>query len=302
MTRHRLPALRRIAAATALVIALIGVSGASQEAPEAQPPWVIYQEGLQQLRDQELGPALESFRRAIRERGGAFPEAEAGIGRVFAMEGQLDLATQQFRRALDQEAFLYIPAQRYAIRYELAELHDLSGAPRLYRETLEELVAENPSFSDPENASLRASYLDTLRENGIDRLLVLYRLEENFARQAHALLGYRYLDDQRYDAALEHLTFASLMVFSTVIDELRRFEPEYEFETLSGLFARLERRSRLREYLSGDAEAYRLLFRLADALAGADPQPGTALEIYRFLAETPDAGQWSGAARRRLGG
>ncbi|NBC28414.1 MAG: hypothetical protein GVY29_00300 [Spirochaetes bacterium] len=272
-----------------------------QEGSDSGVPWIVYEQGVQQLRERDYGLAMQSFRRAIQLRGGAFPEAEAGIGRVFAAENTVQLAERQFRRALDQEQFFYVPAQEYAVRYELAALYRNRGSEGRfdYEAALKEIVADDPSFSDPDNQNLRSAYLRTLRNDGINRLLVLYRIQENFARRAHHLLGEHFLASRNFDTAAEHLMYASLMVFSTAIEEYRRFNPSYQFETLSGFLSRLGRREEIRSYLE-QADAYRTLYSLGTALYGADLARETPREIWRVLADRPEAGRWASLASQQL--
>jgi hypothetical protein len=288
-------------AAVVILPLLTGLSVHAQEGSDSSVPWIVYEEGVQQLREREYGLAMQSFRRAIQLRGGAFPEAEAGIGRVFAAENTVQLAERQFRRALDQEQFFYVPAEEYAVRYELAALYRNQGTEGRfdYEAALEEIVADNPSFSDPENQNLRAAYLRTLRNEGIDRLLVLYRINENFARRAHHLLGEHFLASRNFDTAAEHLMYATLMVFSTAIEEYRQSNPSYQFETLSGFLSRLNRFDTIRGYLA-EADAYRTLYSLATALYGADLAPQTPREIWRILTERPEAGRWGEMASQQL--
>ncbi len=306
MRRTAWPGHSAVLAAVVILVCLISgrseaQDGADGAAPAEQPAWIIYEEGVHHLRNRDYGEAMQAFRRAIRVRGGAFPEAEAGIGRVFAAENQIELAARQFRRALDQEGFFYVPAQEYLVRYELAELHRNRGVAGRYdyQTALEAVVAEDPSFSDPENQSLRSAYRRTLENDGIDRLLVLYRLEENFARRAHHLLGEHYLASRNFSTAADHLMYATLMVFSTAIEQVRRGDPGYQFETLSGFLNRLKREQAVRAYLS-EAAAYRILYHLGTALYGADITSRTPQQIWRIVADQDAAGQWAEMARRQL--
>jgi len=272
-----------------------------QEGSESGVPWIVYEQGVHQLRGRDYGLAMQSFRRAIQLRGGAFPEAEAGIGRVFAAENTVQLAERQFRRALDQEQFFYVPAEEYAVRYELASIYRNRGSEGRfdYEAALKEIVADDPSFSDPDNQNLRSAYLRTLRNDGINRLLVLYRIEENFARRAHHQLGEHFLASRNFVTAAEHLMYAALMVFSTAIEEYRRLNPSYQFETLSGFLSRLGRREDIRSYLE-QADAYRTLYSLGTALYGADLGRETPREIWRVLADRGEAGRWASLASQQL--
>jgi cytochrome c-type biogenesis protein CcmH/NrfG len=270
----------------------------TRAAPGEDPAWVVYEEGVAHLRSRELGAAMESFRRAIRLRGSPFPEAEAGIGMVFSSEGQSQLAERQFRRALDQAQAFDIPHEAYRVRYLLAQLYfDQIRNRRAYQETLSSVVEDDASFSAPENESLKEAYRETLIEEGIDRLLVLYRVEENFAREAHRLLGEHYLDSRNADPALEHLLHAVLMIFSTAIDEYRRENPAYEFSTLQDFLERIARHEAILDYLDR-SRAYRVLYNLGTAFLGVAPRAETPRDIWRLLVAENLPG---GAARERVG-
>ncbi len=306
----RLPRWVLAAAVIILIHAVAGLGLAQESAEDAAetaaqaagdgPAWVVYQDGVQQLRARDLGAAMEAFRRAIRLRGSPFPEAEAGIGRVFSAEGQTDLAERQFRRALANSDAFDIPHTAYSVRYELAELYLMQERNRrAYQEILTAIVEDDRSFSADENQSLKRAYRDTLQRAGINRLLVLYRLEENFAGEAHRRLGEHYLESRNMAPAADHLMYATLMIFSTAIAEYRRENPSYEFSTLSDFFARIERHEAIRAYLSR-SRLYRILYNLGTSLYGADLGSQTPRQLWRFLAAREDAGRFGRLAGAQL--
>lgn len=306
--------IERIGLVVVTLLVSIGTAVPAQEPPPdaaGEPAWVMYRRGLHLLDERDLGTALREFRRALSARR-PFPEAEAGIGRVFRGENNYSLAERQYERALEQADSFYVAETEYSVRYELADLYRLQSEWMRYQEELRAVAERNPQFSsdhDPPYRTLvpgvltRAPLEDRPPEPRLDILLTLYRLEENFAYRAHRDLGEQYLANQRYDAAIPHLSFAVVAALSTLVEELRRDIYGYEFETTQGLISDALAVERLRAYIE-DTELFRALFRLSGALYGFDgagSPGGVPVEIWELLQAFPGAGgEWALRAERAM--
>ncbi len=284
-------------AALVLGLAMAAAPGVRVYA-ENEPAWVTYERGQRALREGEFGEAVRAFRRAI-ERGGPFPEAEAAIGEVYLVEGSLNLAERQFRRAIVQRGALRVPEEEYQLWYRLAEVYRLQENPRAYELALLEIVEDDEWFVSEEYAGEREGYRRVIREEGLDRLLVLYRQRDDFARRAHALLGEHYLRTGNYGRALDHLVFANLKILSEIIETELGRDPGYEFRTVSQLLERVEGRREWQEYIA-ETGLYRTIYYLGSALYGDDPSLATPQQVWGIIAARRAAGEWGIRAAEQI--
>ncbi len=278
------------------LLLLVGVT--ADAAAQSEPAWVSYERGQQAFRAGEFGEAVRAFRRAI-EHGGPYPEAEAGIGEVYLIEGSLSLAERQFRRAIQQRGALSVPEDEYRLWYRLAEVYRLQENLRAYELSLLEIVENDERFVADEYSGERDGYRRVIREDGLDRLLVLYRQRDDFARRAHALLGEHYLRIGNYTRALEHLLFANLKVLTEIIELERERDPRYEFSAVGELLDRVEPQREWREYLAATG-IYRSIYYLGSALYGDDPSLATPWAIWGIVAEREVAGEWALRAQEQI--
>ena len=293
---------------TVLSVALFGQETELER--NGEPAWVTYRRGVHALDSRNFGEALRNFRDALAVRR-PFPEAEAGIGRVFEAEGNWELALRQYNRALELSDHFYVTEDEYAVRYRLADLHRNREIWMQYQRELEYIAGQNPQFRadhDPEyrrlipNVLTRPPLEDRPPEPRLDILLRLYRLEENFAYRAHRDLGEVYLRNGRAAPAVEHLSFAAVAALSTLVDELRTDTYGYEFTTTRQLIIDALEVERLRRYMGPEqSDLFRVLFRLSGALLREDLTSGVPAEIWRLLRAFPEAaGEWAVRAARAM--
>jgi len=196
------------------------------------PLWIIYEKGLASFDQREYGDALILFREAIsRDSQQIFPEAEFAIGLVYEEEGELALAEEQYLRALNHRDRLSIPDMVYEIRYRLCRLYYLSGREQLFYEDNYAILMESSLYGDPQSIEeLHHQMKNTFLQNGLDYLLVLYRPEITFEREALKNLAFYNLEKQRYESASFQLMLLSSALLSIAIEQYREDFPDYQFE------------------------------------------------------------------------
>ncbi len=289
---------RRAAITLLCVCTLFGGVAVGTAAAQNEPAWVAYERGRQAFRAGEFGDAVRMFRRAI-EQGGPYPEAEAAIGEVYLVEGSLNLAERQFQRAIRQRGALAVPEDEFLLWYRLAEVYELLENPHAYELALREIVERDERYVSEEYSGEREGYRRVIREEGLDRLLVLYRQPDDFARKAHALLGEHYLRTGSYGRAVEHLLFANIKILTELIEVERERDPGYEFTTVAGLLDRVEQRREMREYI-GETGLYRAIYYLGSALYSDDPSLAGSRAIWEIVAEREAAGDWARRAAEQI--
>lgn len=288
----------RAAVGVVAVLCVFAVPVSAQvEIDDELPSWVLYQQGEKAFREGELGIALSYYRVAI-EKEVTYPEAEVGLGRVFQEEGNYALALEHYRAAYEERQQLLIPDEQYAILYRIATVYEIQDKHADYRRTLSQIVADHEMYAGDASQRFRDSLWSALVEDGIDRLIQLYRLENGFARRAHAQLGaFYYLTGRDRDATM-HSVFAVLQALSTSIEEQRRIQPGYVFESLGAFLARARRNPLLSDFHQR-VGLFESLYYLGSTLYFQGHRR-RGVEIWSVVSGIPEAGTWAVRARRQL--
>lgn len=276
----------------------------AQTASSREQAWILYEQGKARQEDRdrpEPGEALYLYRQAI-ERAGIFPEAEMAIGEIFLREGALALAEEQFKKALENSPAFLIPAQKYLVRYRLADLYELQGRHRDMERELMAIVVDQPQYAERSPRQLTDVIVDTYLLRGLDQVFTLYRMEESaFATAAHAKLGWMTYRNGRYTPSITHSLFALDIVVTEAVREFRRGGvPDFAYSNLTE-FARVAAgRPAVRTYLLESAFS-EMLYYLATATHAAG-RTMRAREIWRAIAafDPALAGRYAELSRRQL--
>lgn len=253
------------------------------------PPWLLLDLGKRAYRQKDFGQALDYFRTAI-DRGGTTPEAEMWIGRVFEEEGELDLAETQYQRALSDASQFQIPGEATTIRYDLARIYNNTNQYGKYEVMLKKIVALDKEYSDHQESFTRQSMVRVLKTDGLNKLLVLYRLHNKETLQAHSELGELYYKTGRYSDAIMNLTFSVITIFTVAIDAYKSADPTYDFSTLDNLFLMASKDSRINDYLAS-THIFRTLYYLASSLYAAG-STDRADAIWKLIMRHSPMDEW----------
>ena len=248
---------------------LIAVTASSVAQEAATPGWVLYERGERARREGRLAEALRLYSDALRVRP-VYPEAQLGTARVYRAGGDRLLAERYYRRAVEQAGALAIPDEVFRIEAELAGLLRDGNRQEEALAILQRLTARDPIFGRRDNLGQRDAMVALLFSGGLDRVLVLYRLNFPQALDAHTQLGDHYLSLPRPEArrlAAEHLLFASVEVMSRAIRAVIERDVDYEFTTLERFLNAARTYPEVSAYLR-EYELRALLLGLAVALDG----------------------------------
>lgn len=231
-------------------MALFVPTVASQSSVQTREPgWVTFLRAEREFRDRNLGRALQLYGEALQAQP-VFPEAELGIARVYRAEGAVDLAERFYRQAIDRADALDVPESEYAIRLELAELLTDLGRSDEARVELEAIVARDAIFAQRNPAWQRSAMRELLRDRGLDRVLVLYRVDFPPALAAHRELARYYLgpgnDTER---ALDHALFAVVQIVGRTVEVLLTREIGFQFSTVESFIATAARHEDIAAHL-----------------------------------------------------
>jgi len=261
-----------------------------------------------------------------------YPEAEYWIGEIYRIEGELHLALAQYNRALTMYEVLEDPAFVITLQYKIAGIYRTRQEYNNMEAVLLSIINDfdtlwsnsnkaevslqnEKSFSNIvrargvymhgvsvpyEEASAsfqRTGMAKMLENNGIERLIEIYRYNNGITEQAHRLLGFYYVVRSR-PSAQEHLMFSFLIQNSIIIEEIRRRQFDFTFTTMQALADQINRNPLLLTYING-VEYYKTAYYLGASLF-RNSKTTSALSIWRFLASQPQAGEWHDRAVAQL--
>lgn len=227
--------------------------------PETLPSWVLFGLGKRALDQRNFAEAVVDFRRAI-QRKGIYPEAEWALARIAGMNGNPTLQESLLEKALDESGLLAVPEDRIQILYELAALRQLHANPQTKEkgeaalETYREILHEDPVYRAAENSGGLEGYFKafmaapstvvyktgngpspTAALSGLNRLLYLYPQTVDFSLKAHQEVARMAMENKAYRMAASECLFSVTVIFSTVIQEVRKIHPDYTFRDLAEL-------------------------------------------------------------------
>jgi hypothetical protein len=196
------------------------------------------------------------------------------------VEGELGLAEFQFRRADDWRESLENPGERSTILYSLLDLYEARSEMVAWEETIRILRADDQIEQDP---FLRDAMMNTLRNPGFDRFMVLYRVEATGSLEANRRWAEFLLDRGRRNADL-YAAVAVNMVLTRAIAMIRSRDSSYMWSGLEDFLQRASMRSEVANYLQ-EHDLNRMLLVLADALYIATARQN-ALVLWRSVSDS----------------
>jgi hypothetical protein len=242
-----------------------------------------------------IGDSLALLRAFVADHR-SYPEAEYWIGKVYLAEGETRLAQLQFERAYESRSALELPEERFTLLLSLATVALDRGNRRDYEDRLLAISGQSAFFGKKEDY-LRRAMESTLVRDGFDAFMALYRLDEDFPREAFYRLGTLYLESGRPQAVI-YLAAAVNTLLSRSIGVLKTEDPSYVYAGLQDLLGRIEANGRLARYAE-EGKLYAALVLLGEAL-NAQGSREVAGGIWKAVAGRETADPWNRSAAAAL--
>ncbi len=218
----------RTGAIAAGLILLVSFYCAAQSVEDSHlPGWVLYEKGLSLYERGELGLALEYLNLSAKE-GVLTPEALYRIGRIYEEEGDYLLAEMRYNEALKDARFLYVPEDKWLIQYSLAGIYLNRKENDRYEQQLLSIFDEEMKRNE-EIIRREHSYVQMLKESGMDKLLLLFRIRLEFSQEAAAQLGVYYARSGEWKSSIIKNLYTVLTYFSGGLDFIMEKDPEFSF-------------------------------------------------------------------------
>lgn len=256
------------------------------------PVWVMVEQAERQIDEGQFGEAIRGLRRSLT----VSPEnADAlfAMGRAYKAIVDYTVALDYLERALDSSDTFRAPQRALLVRYERAEIYRTQRAFARYEQELDAILSEAIL---PE-AFLPERLMPIVAREGVDRMLVLYRVPEDGGTRARSMLGELLIGLGRYAQAGEVLSVAVIQSLTTIVEGVLRRDPLYEYTTVAELLADARDYPAIADYLDRTS-LYADLYFLAAAYLGEGL--GYARPLWQILSQLPEAGVWAGRAARQV--
>ena len=286
--------------ACTLLFAIILLTGAlgAQESDIDSPYWVLFEKGKYEFEKGELGQALMLFQQAREKAGGNYPQAEVAIGDIFFAGQEYSLAEEFYMKAYEHRQAFLTQQEKYSVLLKLAVLYENISAYKQMEDQLLEIIKDDPYFSDKAYSRYRRSLSDLFKKDGLDQMLLFYRIDILFPQEAHSRLSYFYYRTGNNSKSILHALYLINSVFSSAIEEIRKKDPEYQFTTIKSLLQVAEGKDNiLRLFHESD------LFRTMYYLAGASYDGGfktRSRQVWQLLADTSMATKYTVLSAKQL--
>ncbi|MDC7233252.1 MAG: tetratricopeptide repeat protein [Spirochaetales bacterium] len=200
---------------------------AQAQSNENLPGWVLFEKGKALYEQGDLSGALELINLSA-GKGVLTPEALYWIGRVYQAEGDNLLARKRYEEALADARFLYIPDTKWDIYYSLSEIYLIEKDYDRYEQILltvfDEEVKRNTEIIRREH-----SYVQVLKTEGLDKLLLLYRIKLSYSLEASSRLGRYYNSRELWKSSVIKNLYPLMTVYTAGIESLINRYPDFSF-------------------------------------------------------------------------
>jgi tetratricopeptide (TPR) repeat protein len=227
-----------------------------------------------------------------------YPEAEYWIGEVYRVEGELNIALQQYQKAYDQRENLENAGFAVDILYKMVDtLKIKQDFVEMEKRALDIITRDTLWSGNPGTRNAMAKLLEA-DAGGMNRFLTLYRYDNAQTERAHRVMGLYYYAYGRHSAAQEHLMFSFLINSTVLINEIIRNRYDFEFTTLDSFLDEAEANETLLSYMEKN-EYYKTLYYLGAALY-ANGKTASARGFWTILSKRGKAGEWAYRASSQL--
>lgn len=178
-------------------------------------------------------PKLFDYLKRLNE----YPECDFLLAKIYRIEGEYDLAMQYLRNAREQSDLLDVPAQKYDIYYEAADLAKVTGDQKEWEGSLLLIVADDGLYKDDASKRAMVRTVQLKRKDLVDYFFMLHRYSAINSIKAYFELGQFYKGQKRPRDAWSMTANGVVCAFTWMLEILRDRNSEFSFKDLEGFFA-----------------------------------------------------------------
>ena len=192
-----------------------------------------------------------------------YPEADCIIGKVYKLEGENELALQYLESAFNNRDALDIPEQKYDIMYMLAEIEQELNDTKKYELYLAAILKDDERYKNTSYMNAMKRTIEMNKEESVDKLFNLYRIEDDIAIPASYQLSKLYEQTGRSEEALQCTAFGAIAAFTKIYSVVSTKRPGFKYIDFQDVLAQCAKYSDIVTW-GQEVNAWELFFMLAE--------------------------------------
>lgn len=170
----------------------------------------------------------------------AFPEADFLIGKIYCLEGEYSVAYDCFISAYKNSEILEIPAEKYDILYELANVSQLLKKDEKYEEFLLLVLSQSKEFKDETLCSAIKKTAESSKSDCLEKFFSLYRCDDFSLLKAYFLLTDFYQEHNQKEKALKTCQLGVITAYTKIIDVIKKRDADFEVTGISDVLKEVQ--------------------------------------------------------------
>lgn len=203
----------------------------------------IVEQYLETYGTQKFHGSFSALLKFINENN-SYPEADYLIGRVYKLEGEASLAAVYMKRAYEASDMLSVPAVRYDILYDLADMSEHNDD---YEKYLMDVLADDNMFTRPTFMNSMEKVIAGKDRASVERFFMLYRNQSSYSLEALRRLAAYYGEQAEIAQDMETTrsymskslrcsALGTIVAVTRIQETLEDRQTEYKYTALSDLF------------------------------------------------------------------
>lgn len=239
-------------------------------------------------------PKLFDYLKRLNE----YPECDFLLAKIFRLEGEYGMAMSFLQNARAQSELLDVPAQKFDILYEMADLAKTTGDQKEWEGSLLLVVADDGLYKDDASKRAMARSAALKRKDLVDYFFMLHRHSAVNSIKAYFDLGELYKSQKRPRDAWNMTANGVVCAFTWTLEILRDRSPEYSFEGLADFFTECGRYEDVMAW-AGKNSVWKGFYDMA-LRAKENGFEKFGLSLLQIMAESCPDDYWAAAAKNAL--
>ncbi len=167
-----------------------------------------------------------------------YPEADFLIGKIYKLEGELELASKYLNNAYENLIRLDVPDVKYDILYELASLADLQDDGEAYEKQLLAVLKDDKLYTNSGFRSALVRLINANQKDSVDKFFILYRSTNDISIKALELLNEYYTKIGQNEKALDCAALGSIASVTKIEEVLKDRLIDYSYTDFADLLTK----------------------------------------------------------------
>ena len=219
-----------------------------------------------------------------------YPEADFLLGRIYRLEGELEIALGYMKSAYEYSINLDVPMEKYDLLYNIADLSKDLGRYEDFEKYMLLVVKDCEQYNDHGFMKSLRRIIDGDTGESVDKFFLLYRCDNTLAMKALIELSEFYKEMGENEKTLRCTSLASIMAVTKLEDVIGQRMNDFEFHGLGHLLKLCERYPDIVEWGSRN-NVWKLFCSFAES-AGSNGKILFARKLLLVLSESEPEEYW----------